>query len=258
MKKTVVLLIAVSLFAILAMPVSAANTATLTVKNAVFDGETFTFRVSVTDVTDPVGFALVEYTLAYDAKRFEFVSADTVLPEKWNEYSSNPDYYENLSMQSDGSYTCAHLMYMTGVGGQSGEFYTDYTFKVLKSDAEGKSFSLKNISLISDSISEMYHGGTIQFACTTADEVSKEEIPTEPEASEEISVAADESQKGSDESSADTLSVADESYESDASEHPEADGEKPQASPVLPIIVILVVAIVGSAAFIAYRKTSKK
>lgn len=214
--------------------VSAASSASLRVADTALDGETFTFKVTVDDISDPKGVAGFQFNVIYDKNVFEFVSAKQTVPSTWNTGDSNA--YEDLSILIEkGNYLCAHTSIAPGKGAKSGELYTEFTFKV-KGAADGKTIKLTEISIVSDDLVEIYKGSDISFkAVTTANpDVSNEpsvdpsdEPSNEGESSEPDASTPDESDEPSDEPSNE-----DESSEPDASAEPDTSAPDESKEPV--------------------------
>lgn len=219
--------------------VSAASSASLRVTDTVLDGETFTFKVTVDDISDPKGVAGFQFNVIYDKNVFEFVSAKQTVPSTWNTGDSNA--YEDLSILIEkGNYLCAHTSIAPGKGAKSGELYTEFTFKA-KGAADGKTIKLTEISIVSDDLVEIYKGSDISFkAVTTANpDVSNEpsDAPSDdPSSSDEssepdASTPDDDSNEPSDAPS-DAPSNEGESSEPDASAEPDTSAPDESKEPV--------------------------
>lgn len=215
--------------------VSAASSASLRVTDTVLDGETFTFKVTVDDISDPKGVAGFQFNVIYDKNVFEFVSAKQTVPSTWNTGDSNA--YEDLSILIEkGNYLCAHTSIAPGKGAKSGELYTEFTFKV-KGAADGKTIKLTEISIVSDDLVEIYKGSDISFkAVTTANPDVSNEPSDDPSSSDEssepdASTPDDDSNEPSDAPSDDPSNEG-ESSEPDASAEPDTSAPDESKEPV--------------------------
>lgn len=205
-KKFLFAILAVAMMFTVITAVSAANSATLNISDTVLENGTFTFRITVEDVNDPKGAAGFAYNLIYDSSVFELESATTVVPSDWNT-SSSSEYDDLSTLIEKGNYLCAHVSIIPGKGAESGELYTDFTFKVT-GEAVGATFKLTDISIASDDVEELYSGGNITF---------KVPASGDPEISDEP--VSEDSDESSDESSEpDTSDVSSEVSEPDNSE----------------------------------------
>lgn len=214
--------------------VSAAGSASLRVSDTVLEGETFTFRVTVDNISDPKGVAGVQFNVIYDKNVFEFVSAKHTVPSTWNTSDSNA--YEDLSILVEkGNYLCAHVSIAPGKGAKSGELYTDFTFKV-KGAAEGKTIKLTDISISSDELEEIYKGSDISFKVVTASnpDVSNEpsDAPSDEPSNPDESSDPEASVPDGDDDPSDEPSSSDESSEPDASVEPDTSASDESKEPV--------------------------
>lgn len=274
-KKLIFAFLAIAMMMTMITAVSAAGSATLKISDTVLEGDTFTFRVTVDDISDSNGAAGFEFKVVYDKDVFEFVSASPTLPSDWN--TSDSSAYEDLStLIEKGRYLCAHVSIAPGYGAESGEIYIDFTFKV-NGDANGKTIKLSEISIASDSLDELYKGGELSFKVTTATtpEVSDEPVSNDPsddssqdsvdpdtsdESSEDIS-APEDSDESKEITDPDTSSNESENVESVTpdSSVPSSDNSSTDGIPMWMLIVIIAAAviIIGVVVLVIIRRKNR-
>lgn len=229
-KKLVFAILAVAMMMTMITAVSAANSATLKISDTVLENGKFTFRVTVEDVNDPKGAAGFAYNLIYDSSVFELESATTVVPSDWNT-SSSSEYDDLSTLIEKGNYLCAHVSIIPGKGAESGELYTDFTFKV-NGDAVGKTFKLTDISIASDDVEELYSGGNLTFKVPTSgdpdvsNEPVSEDTESGDESSEDISNLESSDESSEDSVDPDSSEQNGESNENNESNEPDASSDQ--------------------------------
>ncbi len=228
-KRLVFAILAVAMMITMVTAVSAAGSATLKISDTVLEGDNFTFRVTLDDVSDSNGAAGFEFKVIYDKNVFEFVSATPTFPDDWE--TNNSSAYEDLStLIENGKYLCAHISIAPGHGAESGEIYIDFTFKV-NGEANGKTIKLSEISIASDTLEELYKGGDLSFKVVTANSPDVSNEPVSNDISDESTNDISDPENSEDSSSdVSEPQNSDESTESTESTEPDTSSNEPSNS----------------------------